>query len=202
MTSEPSAIGIVDGYFGTTLSVHQKEILEAMDCGIPVLGAASMGALRAAELAPFGMIGVGGIFEDYRSGRIENDADVAVTHGPAELCYPATSIAMVDIRATLAAMADDYPADLLDRLQGAAESLHFSKRSFDEIARRAGAAPGHTEDLLRAHYVARKRHDARALLDCMEEGDYSLSRTAPPVPMTHEYRKIRSRTLSGVEPVG
>ena len=56
--SRPQAIGIVDGYFEGALSVWHKEILWAMAEGIHVFGSASMGALRAAELHPFGMVGV------------------------------------------------------------------------------------------------------------------------------------------------
>jgi hypothetical protein len=64
----PDAIGIVDGYFAHVPSVWHKEILYALAEGIPVYGSASMGALRAAELAQFGMVGVGAIFEAYRTG--------------------------------------------------------------------------------------------------------------------------------------
>jgi len=67
------AIALVDGYFGWTRAVWHKEILWAMSNGVHVLGSSSMGALRAAELEAFGMIGVGRIFEDYRDGVIEDD---------------------------------------------------------------------------------------------------------------------------------
>src|SRR5512147_3214094 len=60
----PWAIGIVDGYFERVPAVWHKELLWAMSQGIHVFGAASMGALRALELAPFGMIGVGSVFDD------------------------------------------------------------------------------------------------------------------------------------------
>jgi len=71
----PRAIGIVDGVFQHVPSVWHKEILWAMSNGIHVFGAASMGALRAAELSPFGMVGVGRIFEAYRSGVLEPYGD-------------------------------------------------------------------------------------------------------------------------------
>jgi hypothetical protein len=54
----PRAIGIIDGYFERQPAVWHKEILWALNEGIHVFGSASMGALRAAELAPFGMVGV------------------------------------------------------------------------------------------------------------------------------------------------
>ncbi|MBV5331336.1 tfuA protein, partial [bacterium] len=64
--------------------------------------ASSMGALRAAELHVFGMVGIGRVFADYRDLIHEDDDEVAVIHGPAELGYPALSEAMVNIRATIA----------------------------------------------------------------------------------------------------
>ena len=75
------AIGIIDGYFENIPSVWHKEILWAMSQGIHVFGSASMGALRAAELAPFGMEGVGAIFEAYRDGWLEDDDEVASEDG-------------------------------------------------------------------------------------------------------------------------
>src|SRR5437762_10719938 len=97
----PEAIGIIDGYFQSTPAVRHKEILWAMSRGIHVFGSASMGALRAAELAAFGMEGVGTIFELYRDGVLEDDDEVAVVHGSAEVEFRAASEAMVNIRHTL-----------------------------------------------------------------------------------------------------
>ncbi|MBV9221159.1 MAG: tfuA protein, partial [Methylobacteriaceae bacterium] len=96
---EPRVIAIIDGYFEGVPAVLHKEILFALSRGIHVFGAASMGALRAAELAPFGMKGVGKIYEAFRDGILEDDDEVAVLHGPEELGYPALTEAMVNIRA-------------------------------------------------------------------------------------------------------
>ena len=60
-----------------------------------------MGALRAAELHSFGMRGIGRIFEDYRDGRLTDDDDVALLHGPAEAGFVKLSEPMVNVRATL-----------------------------------------------------------------------------------------------------
>jgi hypothetical protein len=65
---QPRVMAVIDGLFGTTPAVWHKEILVALDDGIAMYGASSMGALRAAELERFGMIGVGRIFEAYREG--------------------------------------------------------------------------------------------------------------------------------------
>ena len=75
---------IVDGEFDQSFSVSPKEILTVLDSGRPVLGASSMGALRAAELAPYGMEGIGWVFDAYLSGRIEGDDEVAVAFSPVD----------------------------------------------------------------------------------------------------------------------
>nr|UXE46071.1 hypothetical protein Hi04_10k_c5591_00011 [uncultured bacterium] len=77
-------IGIIDGRFNDVPSVWHKEILLALEEGALVFGAASMGALRAAELHRFGMIGVGRVFEWYRDGVLCDDDEVAVIHGRLE----------------------------------------------------------------------------------------------------------------------
>src|SRR5271156_3661014 len=78
--SGPAIIGVTDGYFEIVPTVWHKEILWAMAQGIHVYGSASIGALRAAELHPFGMVGIGHIFEAFRDGLLEDDDEVAVLH--------------------------------------------------------------------------------------------------------------------------
>jgi hypothetical protein len=91
-------IALIDGYFERMAAVWHKEILVAIERGIEVWGAASMGALRAAELALFGMRGVGVIYHWYRRGVLIADDEVAVAHLPAEVGYRAVSDALVNIR--------------------------------------------------------------------------------------------------------
>jgi len=98
----PRAIAIVDGVFARSAAIWHKEILLALEDGISVFGASSMGALRAAELVPFGMVGIGRIFEAYRDGLYTDDDEVALLHGPADSAYRGLSEAMVNIRSTVA----------------------------------------------------------------------------------------------------
>ncbi|MGH6946732.1 MAG: TfuA-like protein [Kiloniellales bacterium] len=170
--SQPQAIGIVDGYFEVIPAVWHKEILFAMSRGVHVFGASSMGALRAAELAAFGMEGVGVIFEAYRDGRLEDDDEVAVLHGPAELGYPTLAEAMVNIRHSLTAACDAgvIGSPTRDTLSTAAKELFYRERSYERIlglGREAGVPGdelGRLEAWLRRHAVDRKREDARQLL--------------------------------------
>jgi hypothetical protein len=96
-----TAIAIIDGFFERVPAVWHKEILHALQEGIHVFGAASMGALRAAELGPFGMVGVGEVFEAYRSGELIADDEVAVMHAPETEGWRPLSEAMVNVRATV-----------------------------------------------------------------------------------------------------
>ena len=94
-------IAIIDGVFHQSSPVWQREILSALDEGIQVIGGASIGALRAAELAPYGMLGIGAIFCWYRDGLIDGDDEVALLHGDVTSGYRALSEPLVNMRFNL-----------------------------------------------------------------------------------------------------
>jgi len=95
----PEIIGIIDGVFFDSTAVAHREIIELLKSGVIVVGGASMGALRASELDTYGMIGVGRIYEMYRSGVIESDDEVAVTFDGET--NEALSLPLVNIRETV-----------------------------------------------------------------------------------------------------
>ena len=111
----PDVIGIVDGFFFQVPSVLHKEILLAMQGGTRVLGAASLGALRAAELDVFGMEGVGEIYRMYRRGRIDGDDEVAVLHTDAADGFRPLSEPMVNMRHNLRRAAPAWHPGCRDR---------------------------------------------------------------------------------------
>jgi ribosomal protein S12 methylthiotransferase accessory factor len=161
----PAIIGLIDGYFEVVPSVWHKEILWAMAEGIHVYGAASTGALRAAELAAFGMRGIGKIFEAFRDGILEDDDEVAILHGPAELGYPALTESLVNIRATLecAVVGGILDEDEVKRLIAAGKAWFYKKRDWDALLT-LGANPAPPSealaDRLRGARVDQKRIDA------------------------------------------
>ena len=173
----PVAIGIIDGYFENVPSVWHKEILYALSQGIHVIGSASMGALRAAELAPFGMEGVGAVFEAYRDGILEDDDEVAVLHGPSELGFPLLSMAMVNIRRTLSdAFAGGVVSESTRReLEAIAKRLSYRDRSYSLILMHGHKARLPLDDLdafqswLPTGSVDQKREDALAMLRLMRQ---------------------------------
>ncbi|WP_407423704.1 TfuA-related McrA-glycine thioamidation protein [Methanobrevibacter sp.] len=78
LKEHPDIIGIIDGVFHQNSAVGHKEILNVMNSGIKVFGSSSMGALRASELDTLGMTGIGYVYNQYASGEVESDDDVAV----------------------------------------------------------------------------------------------------------------------------
>lgn len=174
-TRSPAAIGLIDGYFENVPAVWHKEILWTLDRGVTVFGAGSMGALRAAELWRFGMIGVGVIFEAYKDNRIEDDDEVAVLHGPAELDYPPLTEAMVNVRVTLSRAAAEgvVAADAGDAIARIAKATFYKERTWAKVllsAERAGLSAGDLEllrDWLTRGMVDQKRDDAHLMLDAI-----------------------------------
>jgi len=211
----PRAIGIVDGYFQWVPSVWHKEILWALHQGVHVFGAASMGALRAAELTLFGMRGVGRIFEAYRDGVLagcgdaafEDDDEVAVVHGPPESGYVAASEAMVNVRCTLA---EAERAGLIGsaargQLVAIAKGLFFPERTYDRVlaeGRAAGiaeAALAALEAWLPAGRVNQKRTDALAMIETMRE---FLATDPPPMRarFAFEHTTLWERAVAALQP--
>lgn len=168
----PSVIVLIDGVFAQRPAVRHQEILWAMARGVRIYGAASIGALRAAELAPQGMIGHGLIYRWYRRHPLADDADVTVPMAPAELGSRALGDALIDMRLSLrkAERAGVIERRLRHELEALARSLHFSERSFTRLLQAAENNPGAAERLvaleawLKAGAVNQKRSDAVNLL--------------------------------------
>jgi len=159
------AIGLVDGVFGFVPSVWHKEILFALKQGVRVLGAASLGALRAAECAPFGMEAIGPIARSYRDGHRIEDADVCLAHAPGELDFMPLSEPLVDVEATVVAMAGRGLATQSEArdLLAAAQSIYFADRTVDEIVSTAGLP--HLRAAYREARIGAKTADALLLIE-------------------------------------
>jgi len=129
----PEIIGIIDGVFFDSAAVAHREIMEALKSGITVVGGASMGALRAYELEPYGMIGVGRIYEMYKTGTLESDDEVAVTFD-GENMGP-LSIPLVNIRFTVKALVEKrrLNEELADVIISNARKMFYPDRNYRNI---------------------------------------------------------------------
>ena len=194
----PTHFAIIDGTFERTAAVWHKEILYALEQGVAVFGAASMGALRAAELHAFGMVGVGKIEAAYRSGELTRDDEVAVAHAPEEFAYRQLSVALVNVRFGLrAALAKGRISQrVADHVFASASQMFYRERTWaalrDELdALSLPAAAKKQLDALRAAWLAeppdQKASDARALLKLLASNptpSASMRRRVRPVQRT------------------
>jgi hypothetical protein len=128
-------IGLIDGVFFQESSVGHREILAAMKAGVRVVGASSMGALRAAELHTLGMEGVGEVYRMYRDGVLVSDDEVALAFDPET--FTALSEPLVNIRATLDRAEADGIIGYADSeaLLTTAISLYYPDRTYPRIVR-------------------------------------------------------------------
>ena len=161
-------ICLIDGVFFQECSVGHREILDAVRKGVRVIGASSMGALRASELDTLGMEGVGEIYRWYRDGTITSDDEVALIFDPGS--GYALSVPLVNIRYILGLAAN---GGLIDPDTGRvllelARSLYFPDRTWDGIKKLAYSKLDHgTVDKFMAFAETApdlKRNDAIAAL--------------------------------------
>lgn len=134
---------LVDGVYHQAAALRHKEILAALASGVRVIGAASIGALRAAELEPFGVEGVGQVFDAVRSGLLTSDAEVAVGQDPNDAT--AVTWPLVNVREVLHAgmAAEVLTAADAQRLLVALGRVYYAQRSsaaMRAVCRREGAA--------------------------------------------------------------
>jgi len=181
----PRSIVIIDGLFERIPAVWHKEILFALDRGIAVYGGSSMGALRAAELDAFGMIGIGSIYRDFASGVLNDDDEVAVAHGSAETGYLSTSTAMVNLRSGIAGAVSDglLGEEQARALIASSKARFYPERTWEALLRDApacgmdAAQVAALRDWLAVKQPDQKRDDAIEVLHAL-----ARARLAPQAP--------------------
>jgi len=178
----PELICLIDGTFEHHPAVWHKEILYALSKGIEVIGAASMGALRGAECARFGMVGLGRIFRDYQSGRRVSDADVAVLHGPEEVGFMPLTVSLADAEYTALMLfrRRHISRCITARLLGSARSLFYKQRTWQQILAGADLDVANRERVLQlclAH-PSLKQRDAVVALDQVNAGRIMRPKTS------------------------
>ena len=166
-----TAIALVDGLFDQSAAPWHKEVLYALSLGLPVAGGASMGALRAAECAAFGMTGIGTIYRRYAAGEIVDDAEVAQLHAPEELNYLPLTEPMVNVEPTLSLLdrLGVVSAATVRGLTEAARLTHYSERTYAEIIRRSADLDSSEAQIagtwFQSNAIDQKRLDALEVLD-------------------------------------
>lgn len=164
---KPKVVGIIDGVFFEDAAVGHREVMEVIKRGIIVVGASSMGALRAAELEPFGMIGIGEVFRMYRDGAVESDDEVAL------MCDPTTNMAfseaLVNIRVTVRHGVDTgfITSDEAETIIETGKALWYPDRSWPRILQSGTFASERKEQIMewvRSNRIDQKQEDAKEAL--------------------------------------
>jgi hypothetical protein len=133
----PDVIGIIDGVFHQSPSVAHKEILKVIEHGITVVGGSSMGALRASELDSFGMIGIGYVYNEYASGNIASDDDVAVALNSETLEKLSEALVNIDYIFKEAVKENIIDQKEQKELLHIAKSIYYPKRNYSIILKKS-----------------------------------------------------------------
>lgn len=153
------ALLILDGMFAHNLAVSPREVVDVCRDGALIVGAASMGALRAAECQPAGVLGVGLIYRLFRAGVLVNDDEVAVAMDP-EREFSAASEALVNIRHALSRAVRSGIASRAQqrRIMETATRTYFAERSWPRILSDVGLSRTALAEFVRLWNL--KRDDA------------------------------------------
>ena len=122
---------IIDGYFENENPIWQRELFKALQEGVTIFGSTSMGALRAAELSEYGMIGIGEIYRMYLTGEIDGDDEVALCHSDEQINgeYIETTIPLINLRYALKNLRDKKTIISLEKVIQKLKLLSFENRS-------------------------------------------------------------------------
>ncbi len=196
------AIALIDGEdFLTGPLVWHKEILYALSRGIRVVGSSGVGAVRGAELSPFGMEGVGEIFRLYREGLLERDDAVGAPFQRTPQGYVRLAEPLVNLRATLeeCTRLGEITPEEAEGLGSLGEGIYYRERTFQELLRRGeeeGLFSSSRRALLREslsrNYVDLLARDALQLLEYLKK---TPKKDVPEMPSfrwrdSHTFRRI------------
>jgi ribosomal protein S12 methylthiotransferase accessory factor len=165
-----SIVGIIDGLLAKSLAISPGEIRDAIDHGVQVYGAASMGALRAAEVPA--VIGVGHVYDMYLSGTIERDDEIASMLRADT--FAALTEPLVNVRFAVDRL---VRTGSLSRINGdaivqAAANLHFSERTYPAILAASKLADKDVTGLITLlKCINLKADDARLLLETIAQAE-------------------------------
>ncbi|WP_369375384.1 TfuA-like protein [Streptomyces sp. cg36] len=181
---------IIDGLWHQSAPIRHKEILALLADGVRVIGAASMGALRAAELAPYGMTGVGRIFDAYRTGTLDADDEVAILQ---DSDGRALTLALVNVRAALERAHADQQVTHAEAvaLLRLARAIPYARRTWTRLRRAAtqdetlADALGRLDQWRRTHPYDLKREDAEEALTLIAADPAQVTASTWANPILH-----------------
>ena len=171
LKEHPDIIAIIDGVFHQNSAVGHKEILNAMNSGVRVYGASSMGALRASELDTLGMVGVGYVYTQYATGEVDSDDDVAVMLDSETL--EAISVPLINMKYvfTNAVSEGIITDDEKDELLKISKKTYYPQRNYAKTLIESDFDDGKKTELIDFIRTSPdiKKEDAKELLQLINE---------------------------------
>lgn len=166
LKENPNIIGIIDGVFHQNSAVGHKEILNVMKKGIEVYGASSMGALRASELDTLGMTGIGYVYNQYASGEVDSDDDVAVMLDGDTLEALSEPLINMKYVFTNAVSENIITSDEKDELLSIAKETFYPKRNYAQTLAQSNLDDEKKEKLIDFIRISDdiKKEDAKKLI--------------------------------------
>lgn len=171
LKENPNIIGIIDGVFHQNSAVGHKEILNVVKNGVKVYGASSMGALRASELDTLGMTGIGYVYNQYASGEVDSDDDVAVMLDSETL--EALSEPLINMKYVFTNAVDEgiITEDEKDELLRIAKKTYYPKRNYAQTLSESNLDSETKDNLINfiRESVDIKKEDAKDLLKTIKK---------------------------------
>ncbi|MGW1774653.1 TfuA-like protein [Streptomyces sp. NPDC002104] len=191
-TGPGDTVVLLDGVQSHGTPVSHEEILDLLAADTRVVGAAGFGALRAAELWPYGMRGIGLVFGMFVQGTLDGDAEVAAHRPTRTHAHP--TLALVTLRWTVANAVTDRLLDAAtgDTLLDLAGSVHCAERCWPGLIRLAREhAPQTGAAATALHAYARRtrsttdlqRVDALLALSWLAQEAPGATASSPPEPL-------------------
>jgi len=164
-SDEKKYVGFIDGVFLHDYPPSPIEVYHlATRKNIELIGASSLGALRAVELEKFGMKGIGKIFQLFKNGILNADDEVAVTFVRDKNILQ--SEALIDIRFNLflAYKKGIITNQTKKRSVKIAKNIYFPFRNYDDIIRLTQKQFPSTHDELEnfRDYILKNRDSLKA----------------------------------------
>lgn len=154
-------IGLIDGVFFQECAVAHREILYALERGVQVVGASSMGALRASELDRYGMEGVGRIYGQYKSGVLISDDEVALLFDPESLTPLSEPLVNIRYNLEVAVERGILSREAKAKLLEIAKALYYPERVYDQILAGAAGTVEHADLARLREFLATEKRDVK-----------------------------------------
>jgi hypothetical protein len=159
---------LIDGVMVYEHPPSPSETYRLAERGVRVLGASSIGALRAVELRDHGVEGIGWVFKEFCSGRLTADDELLARLDPRT--GMAETLFLINVRYAVACLTASGALDhsRAGRFVAAIASLHFERRTrlqAEDLAASVGIEPRTFAEIMNPRYDVKAIDAALALRD-------------------------------------